>query len=344
VRAATLEGYRGHVRHILAQLDGRQPLAALDGDALDRWVAGEVRRLGRTHTVVKRLESIIKPAVRYAYDRGQLARLPIWPELRSDYRSEGKHRTFYTREQAAALWGELPEVRIIERTDGGKVVVFPRKWLTLALCTGMHAADLDRFRGCDYNAAARLWLRRNTKGDRHYEPEWLPALDEMVEALDNARRTRVVDGNRLWVAELEWNGDDRISPLRPQWMRDQLDSAARRCGVAVAPTPNHLRRTFATWRYSDGWTFEETARWLANSSGMVREVYAQLPAAAMVRAVQRTRRSSRKLIALTQSIQGPRKGPRQSAAVPGSESGSKLSATKGLTHGKLSKRGGYPTD
>src|SRR4029077_20527037 len=87
---------------------------------------------------------------------------------------------------------------------------------------------------------------------------------------------RVVDGHRLWVAELAWDGDDRIAPLRPQWMRDQLESAALRAGIATPPTPNHLRRTFATWRYADGWTFEETARWLANSTGMVREVYAQL--------------------------------------------------------------------
>ncbi len=371
IEPATLKGYEGHARHVIAQL-GDVWIDTLDAPALQRYADSETERLGRTHTVVKRFESIIKPALRYAVACGQLAAEPPWPRLRSDYRAEGKRRHHLTQQQYASLRLELPEMAIITRGDGHRIVTYPRLWIDLAVCTGMHESDIDRFCGADYDPGRRLWFRRNTKGDAHYEPEWLPVDEFMLETLGAHLARRKLGAGRLLVAELDV-GDDGELPA--QWMRRKIMWAAHRAGLARVemrtlaglsrtgkrrrqafvvsgrvPSANDLRRTFATWRRGEGWEFADVARWLANSSGMVKEVYAQAAPTAMKRAVARSAPAARSLLRLTRDLEAARR-PAQSAAravhsrkLGSSETRSNIEPTGELTHGKQTVQGGEPTD
>jgi hypothetical protein len=347
VKPATLKAYEGYVRHIVARL-GDPFIDELTTERLHVYCEAEVAHLGRTHTVVKRLESIIKPALRHAIDRGQLPREPLWPRLRSDYRAKGQGEHALTREQYAALRLELPPEDILQRGDGRKLIVYPRRYLDLAVDTGLHDADLNRLCGAQWDPVRRLWLRVNSKNDAHYEPEWLPADPLMIEHLKGAR----TGDDRLFVAEL---ATSEVHELPAQWMRRRLIWAAHRTGLCRAsmtgkgskrqlvvaaggwyPSANDLRRTFATWRRADGWTFDETARWLANSSGMVREVYAKMAPKAMARAVARSGANTSKLLKLTRDLEAARRGPR-SAGSAVVKTVVTSPNTQELTHGKLSR-------
>jgi len=341
IKPATMDSYRKHRKHVLRHL-GDVWIDTIDGDAIRAWIDRETKRLGgRTHTIVKRYEAILKPTLRHAYADRRLQHMPVFPKMRSDYRSLGKRRYFLSREEFVALRHQLPDMTILQRTivtdgkrtvDGPKLVVYPRTWLDLAVTTGMHASDIDRFAGSDYDSAQRIWFRRNTKADAHYEPEWLPVDAFMYDVLGGRR----VAPGRLFVAELE-AGD--VGALPENWMRMRLKWACNRAGIARVPSANDLRRTFATWRKEEGWEFEETARWLANSSGMVREVYAQMAPRAMVRAVQRSATHATKLLKLTRDLDAPRRGARHAQLTEshGSENGSNIPNPQELSHGKLSR-------
>jgi hypothetical protein len=341
IKPATLAGYRKHAALVLRHF-GDPWIDSIDDVTILAWLDSEAKRLdGRTHTVVKRYESILKPTLRHMFERRQLAHLPVLPKLRSDYRSVGKQRTHWSREEFAAVRRELPEVDIMTRTqtidgkrtvDGPRLVVYPRTWVDLAVTTGMHPANIDRFQGAHFDAARGIWFRQNSKSDAIYEPEWLPVDVFMAEVLSKRR----VGAQRLFVAELDAAD---VGELAENWMRHRLKWACRRAGVTEITSANHLRRTFATWRKEEGWEFEETARWLANSSGMVREVYAQMAPRAMVRAVGRSKAHATKLLKLTRDLDGPRRGAQQAKLTEshGSENGSKLTEERDLSHGKLSR-------
>jgi site-specific recombinase XerD len=303
--------YEGHLRQVAAAIGARRiGEIAADPSILADYVSQEIHRLGRTHTVKKRLEAIIKPTLKFAAAKGEIDRVPLFPRLRSDYRGEGNRTAHLTRAEFASLRAELPEVATMAE-DGRRC--FPRLWLDLAVTTGMHASDLDRFAAADFEPGAGLWLRRNTKGDAHYRPEWLPCDAFLRAVLSDALRARGLAGDALFTVDAR-RGDPR--PLPKQWMRRRLHWACKRAGVAVVPSPNDLRRTCATWHCEDGWDFEETAKWLANSSGMVRQVYAQIPRAAMVRAVERTDGAASGLLRLTAALDRPRRPPRRRSGAP----------------------------
>lgn len=335
VKPVTLESYRKHVGIIVRTLGGNTPIAALDGDALEGWVTAEAKRLGgRTHTIVKRLEAVIKPALKLAHKRGRLERLPIWPEITSDYRERGIRQTHFSHEQIAQLRAALPERRTIR--TGSAVVVFPRVWLDLELCTGLHPSDLDRLRGRKFDRDGGTWERRNSKGDAFYHPEWLPCDGYMLAAFEAAERARgPVEGDTLWVADVRWDGQGE-SPLPENWIRGDLERAAKRLGWPKAPTPNDLRRTFATWRMADGWEYDLTAKWLGNSAGMVRETYAKIPTARMREAIEKTAASSERFQALADAMKGPRRGPKTTLE-KGSEKGSKLRSEAAVSARKVSR-------
>jgi hypothetical protein len=323
-------------------LDGIGPKLAL-------WADEESERLGRTHTVVKRLESLIKPAIRFAVASGAAEREPIYPAIRSDYKAEGARKHHFSREEFAALRAELPEIGVLESDAGPSVACFPRLWCDGAVGMGLHAADLDRFAldAAGWDRAGRRWFRRNEKAAAHYRPEWLPCTPFLQATFERAAGMGRAAAPVL-VAD---------APPPHQWMRRRLLWAAHRAGICTVkrkgktivlvkgwiPAPIDFRRTCATWLREEGWEFDEVAVWLGNSTGIVREVYAQMPAAAMVRAVRRSSGASRNLLKMTRELEGPRRGPVSSAA-SGSVSSSKLTQAKGLTHGKLSKEGGGPTD
>jgi len=229
IKPATRTAYEGYVRQVIAHL-GDVWIDTLTGQVLDGYAGAEIARLGRAHTVVKRFEAIIKPTLRHAVEIGTLHRLPVFPRLRSDYRKAGARTFALTQEQYAVLRLELPEMSIVNRGDGTRIVAYPRLWLDLAVTTGMHESDLDRFAGADYDDSRRLWLRRNSKGDAHYEPEWLPCDPYMDEVLCAHLRKRKLAPNRLFVAELDAGRDDE---LPAQWMRRRLMWAAHRIGLCV---------------------------------------------------------------------------------------------------------------
>jgi integrase len=344
IAPATVAAYEGHVRQILAQL-GDPMLDEIEA-AVTAWAESEVERLGRSHTVVKRLESIIKPAVRLAIKRGMLGREPIWPELRNDYHGEGARKNAFTRAEFAATRTELPEMAMLENVGGRPAVpCFPRLWADLAVATGMHDSDLNRFalNETTWDRDEHRWFRRNEKAARHYRPEWLPTSPYLQEVFERARNLGRV-GNRPLVAN---------EPPAKQWMRRRLIWAARRAGLQWEPAPIDFRRTFATWAREEGWEFDEVAKWLGNSSGIVREVYAQIPEARMRRAVARSRGASRGLLKLANELEGERRPPVRAfgsgeVVDEGSETGSvsgkiRLSYEE-VTSGKVSRMLGGPQD
>lgn len=305
VAPTTLESYKGHAGCILATL-GDWDLDALcspmGAAALKAWSDEEIARLGRTHTVVKRLEALLKPAVRLARRKGKCAGEPLWPEVRSDYKAEGKRQLYMTPEQFAALRAELPDADRIDRKGLPAIFVRPGLWADIIVSTGMHDSDVSRFSGADWDAPRALWFRRNTKGAAHYGPEWFPADAYLVAAM--ARAPRPTPG-APWIAS-------EVPPQ--QWMRQRLRWASRRAGLPFTPQPIDFRRTCATWLRDAGWEFDEVAKLLGNSTGMVREVYAQVPRARFVAAVAKAAPQNAALAELTRLLFDLRKGPARKRA------------------------------
>lgn len=364
---ATYGAYLSYRRQILARL-GDPPLRELPGE-LPVWIDKEIERKGRTNTVVKRLEALIKPAVRYAYARHGLGVPFVLPEVASDYRKAGIRRNFLERDQYAALRMELPEVGEIEFASGGRASVrcFPRAWLDLAVTTGLHADDLDVFRADFIDRAKGTWHRANTKNAAHYDKGSLP-MTAVMRALLVAHLDRFIRrADDLFCLDLPAGAP----PVPGQWMRRRLMWAAHRIGLCTLsreggklhvvkgwfPAPIDLRRTCAQWQRADGWTRQETALWLANSSGIVDEVYAPVPSDEMRRAVARSAASSMRTLRITRALErAPRKPPRYAEALAKAYKGlrtkpynrsevrSKTTNRRPVNAGKLSKRGVRPTD
>lgn len=335
IAPATFASYEGHAKAILGSLGDWDAEALASADigkaALAEWVNGEIARLGdRTHTVVKRIEAVLKPALRLAYETGRISRLPIFPSVRSDYKAEGRKKIHFARPQFAALWVELPEVDTIAQQSGRDIAVFPQTWADIAISTGMHDSDLSRFARRDWDRERGLWFRRNSKGAEFYGPEWFPCEPYFTAALERALRRRPMGPDDLWIAS--------ATPPQ-QWMRQRLKWACVRAGVVCKPcagafrtdkpraplpcvlegclqaVPDVLafRRSLATWLRDAGWEFDEVAKILGNSSGMVREVYAQVPRARFVAAVAKSAPASVEMLGLTAAADASaaRRGPRR---------------------------------
>src|SRR6185369_2414408 len=98
---------------------------------------------------------------------------------------------------------------------------------------------------------------------------------------------------------------------RDQWMQSRLKWGAKRAKLGYVPAPIDSRRTFATWAREEKWDFDEVAKWLANSSGMVREVYAQVANSRFERHVENGATLDREILAMLNfNAMGPRRGPR----------------------------------
>jgi len=293
VAAPTLAAYQQYARLILRRLDdwGLDLVGSPAGsDVLERWARAEVERLdGRTHTVAKWLEAIVKPALRYAFEQRMIGVLPIFPNVRNDYMGEGRRELELSPEEFAQLWHAVPEVDVC-RTKRGEIKVWPRAWLDLAVATGLHAADLDRFPRKYFRKDGRQWFRRNSKGARHYKPAWLPTDEILQGALE-----------RVLFVRGELADDDLLVAAAPppvQWMRPRLEAAAKAARLPQVPAPLDFRHTFACWKRNDLWEFDEVAKWLANSSGMVERVYANVPPRRMQAAAEKSRAAGERLTEL----------------------------------------------
>lgn len=289
----TFRAYEGHKRQIFEQLSDRpvSDFAPPEGTGiLQDYIEAEVIRLGgRTHTVKKRLESIIKPALKYAYKQKMIGELPVWPSLSSDYDSVGRREISMSEDEFVALRAALPACSVIEeRETKRRITVYPRLWADLAVATGMHSSDLANFRADYWRQLGRSWNRINSKGIKHYPTAWLPCDAHLQETLERAYRDRQWGPKALLVSSEK--------PYYDLWIFRYLKKAADAAGLPVAPAPIDFRRTFAVWKKDAGWEFDETALWLGNSSGMVRKVYARTPTRQMLGIAEKARSASERLL------------------------------------------------
>ncbi len=232
---------------------------------------------------------MIKPALKYAHAQGWLQKLPTFPDVESDYDPSARAEIVLSYEEFAEMCRQLPDVDAYKFDDGrASIPVYPRLWFELAVATGLHDSDVNRFAGRMWRRLAKQWWRENHKGIKHHPPAWLPCGPFLDDVLTRAFARREVVGDALWVAD--------ATPPK-QWMRRRLIWAAKRAGVPVAPQPIDLRHTCAVWKRDAGWEFDETAKWLGNSSGIVERVYANLPQRRMTELVERTAPAERALLA-----------------------------------------------
>jgi len=353
IRPATLDAYTTYADQILRHL-GDHPLRELPGE-IPGWIDKEIARLGgRTHTVVKRIEAILKPAIRHAYARFGLAVPWVFPEVRSDYHAvQIRKGKFLSREQYAALRMEMPEVDEIEFNDGrGSIRCYPRARVDLAVTTGLHGSDLDAFQAGYIDRTAGTWWRNNTNNAEHYQAEALPLTAFMRGVLCKHLDRYRLSGDDLFTVDL------RAEEPRPpeNWMRRRLMWAAHRIGMCKLkregqktvlvdgwyPAEIDLRRTCAEWNRADGWTEAQTAKWLANSAGIVASVYAPTPKSEMRHAVARSAASSHRMLRITEQLsKTPRRG-----AVPSRGQGTKSlqrSGNRSKTANQRSVRHGKQT-
>jgi integrase len=191
----------------------------------------------------------------------------------------------------------------------------------------MHRYDTNRFSTADWDEAGARWYRRNSKGARHYPPEWFPCRPLMMAALRDAKVRFAPHYCARWDG---WNRtvtpatckacgrpadifvrDPGPDPLADEWMRARLEFASARAQLPWALSSIDFRHTFATWAREEGWEKDEVAKWLGNSTGMVDRVYAQIANARFERHVERASLTERDLLDLVSITQfGKRRGPR----------------------------------
>jgi integrase len=280
IRPATRSCYARMRTSLLRHIGDRQvrSFAGHSGTCiLQSWVNDQVGRLGgRTHTVKKILEAVLKPALRYGHRAKMIDELPDFPEVASDYMAVGRRELVISMDEFVALRAALDEETLIvhHRSEGRKTVdgsikAYPRLWADLAISTGMHLSDLDNFRGSYWRRLGAQWYRVNSKGASHYPAVWLPCDPFLQATLE-----------RAWEVRGGWGPDDRIvmeaDGAPNTWMSSRLALAAKAVGLPRISAID-FRHSFACWKRDAGWQFDETAKWLGNSSGMVQRVYAQVP-------------------------------------------------------------------
>lgn len=304
IAPATYTAYLKYRKYLLLRL-GDLPVARFappeGASVLLRWSEGEIERLkGRTHTVKKYMEAVLRPALKMAVRQKMIREMPDFPEVVSDYDSHGRREFSLTADEFAALRNALPEKVVHDRWRRGRdpIVVYPRMWVDLAVSTGLHESDLHRFVGDlpkaptgrpvpHWRRLGRQWFRVNSKGARYYPPVYLPCDPYLTEVLERAYRAR------------EWKPGELLvgSEVPPKGViHGQLVRACKKVGLPVVPSSIDFRHTFAVWRRDAGWEFDETARWLGNSSGMVRKVYAQIPTRQLTDVAERARPMSELLL------------------------------------------------
>jgi len=304
IKPDTYAAYLKYRKYLLLRL-GDLPVARFappEGTLLLlNWSNAEIDRLkGRKHTVKKRLEALLKPALKMAARQKMISGLPDFPGVSSDYNANGRREFSLTPDEFAALRNALPEKIVHEgwKRCWGKMLVYPRLWADLAVSTGLHEADLHRFVGDlpmtpggrpvpHWRRLGRQWYRVNSKGADYYPPVYLPCDPYLTEVLERAYRAREWKPGELLVAS---------APPPKSFMRRHLERAAKKIGLPVVPSSIDFRHTFACWRRDAGWEFDETARWLGNSSGMVRKVYAQIPSRQLTEVAERARPMSEQLL------------------------------------------------
>lgn len=152
--AATLAMQRAHAAWLLERL-GDVALAELLEPAIEAFVRAErAGRRGRpigSVSLRKRL-STLRSALKLAHRRGELARVPAFPELPA--RARPRRLFLRTFGEYRALYAALP----LHRAE----------WLALCLWTGQHASDVERMTWIDVrvHGPAPWMLIRNTKGGR----------------------------------------------------------------------------------------------------------------------------------------------------------------------------------
>lgn len=308
IAPATLENYRKMARRLVAVMQN-PALAELEGMAgtlrIKAWADAEIARLGRTTSVFIAQGALLAPALRFAVDAGALATLPRFARFQNDYYEKGRRELALSVDEFVRWRGEMPPRAIFGRRAGNgrggyglrSIVVFPQLWADIAVSTGMHPSDIARFEIAHVRLERGEWWRDNRKNARHYRPCWLPLDPYLAEMLArHLRRREQTGGPDLWVAE---------AAVPARWQHRFVREAAT---VARLPplAAIDLRHTFAVWCVERGWAKEETARWLANSGGIVERVYGHLPVRRLRVLVSEGAKAHADLIAAVDARRGPR--------------------------------------
>jgi len=247
---------------------------------------------------------------------------------RPSERYRGGRPTFVARRvRVEAAARELGYLTPGEPGRAGEIGVYPRLAAIIACRTGMHESDVYAFSTADWDEAGGRWYRRNSKGADHYPAEWFPAPALLTAALRNAKPRFEPHYCARWdgwdrtksppvckacgrPADL-WLYDGHPENAPGHWMRERLEAAGRRAGLSWTLVMTDFRHTFATWARDEGWRKDETAKWLANSSGMVERVYAQIANAHFVAHVEKASLREREMLEIVALLAlGKRRGPR----------------------------------
>jgi integrase len=246
---ATLGMQRAHVAWLLERL-ADVPLAELTEPLVEAFARAErAGRRGRpigTVTLRKRL-STLRSALRLAYRRGELERVPAFPELPA----RARPRRLFLRSFAeySALYASLPRHRA--------------EWMALCLWTGQHAGDVERMTWVDVrvHGPAPWMLIRNTKGSRT-EGLRVPMPRPLVTVL-REKLAREPPGSFDEPIVRPW-------PSRGHTLADH----ARRLGLLVRNAID-LRHTAASWMVRKQGITPAVLAFLGHSSpAMAARVYA----------------------------------------------------------------------
>jgi integrase len=309
---ATLENYRKVASRMVRAL-GDVELAELEGHAgtlrIKAWADSEIARLGRTTSVFIAQGALLAPALRFAVEAGALGRLPVFAKFANDYYEKGRREYALTVDEFIRWRAEMPARAVFGTRDGKpgrigrsreglrSIVVFPQLWADLAVSTGMHPSDIARLQISHVRLEAGEWWRDNRKNARHYRPCWLPLDPYLAEMLArHLKRREQTGGADLWVAE-----DAVPARWQHRFVREAA-TAARLPPLAAID----LRHTFAVWCVERGWAKEETARWLANSGGIVERVYGHLPVRRLRKLVSEGAEHHARLLEAADARRGPR--------------------------------------
>lgn len=215
--------HREHIGWLLEYFGADQPLAEIDRAALEAWAQCEGRgRRGRpvSNGTLRKRAATLRLAMRLAHRRGELATVPMFPELEHRYRPRRRH--LRSPAELTLLLQALPRARA--------------EWVVVAVFSGQHPSDIDRmtaFVDADPFSRSPWWTIRNTKNRR-----------------DDLRAVMPAPAAEVLRAIFKRDGLKHGDPIVKPWPKNSRCSTLRRVGESLGLGPltaTDLRRTCGTW-------------------------------------------------------------------------------------------------
>ncbi len=246
--AGTVNMYETKLGHFARVWGVELPLASIDADRVDAYIAQRREEGAKSNTIHREL-TCLRQMLRFA-KRAKAFPTDLGEVMPVGFSSEYKPVTrTLSMEDLPKLWKAL-------RTDER------RAWVAFALVTGADNADVERARPEDYDAARQVVRVRGTKtGTRDAEVPVQPHLRELFE----------------WAH----------ARLPVSWPRASkgLGDACRRAGIPHL-SPKDLRRTAGNLMAERGVDITSISRFLRHGSdAMARKVYTPVRAEALGRVI-----------------------------------------------------------